>query len=159
MKNSEKLKKLSKALSTSPSVTSSNEECYACKRVGDFSDDCFIHQWQGYLKFYGKEVDPLFIFESVGPGWHNLLSNLFSKMRAAGWDGNVHQVKEKFGQLRVYIGEGNGKVHDLIWNVQSESGTICEECGDPGRCSGWGRGWVRTLCEKHGEEYREKGFQ
>lgn len=61
--------------------------------------------------------------------------------------------------LRFYIGKGNPLVYRLILDAETKSLKICEVCGEPGRCSGWGRGWIRTLCEKHGEEYRQRGFQ
>lgn len=145
----------------SPSEKCSNDPCYNCDSLNDrdgttgVHDDCFIHQWSGYLKLYEKEVDPIWIFESVGRGWHNLLNKLIGDLKTAGWDGNVHQVKEKFGALRFYIGGGSDEIFDLIQEAENKSITICEECGEPGKVSGWGGYWMKSLCDEHGKQFRK----
>ena len=84
---------------------------------------------------------------SVGPGWGKILEELFPKLKAAGWDGDVHQVKEKFGGLRFYIGGASPEVHRLIDVAEEESLKTCEDCGGPG--SPREGDWVQTLCDEH----------
>lgn len=64
------------------------------------------------------------------------------------------QVKEKFGTLRFYISGGDEYIHGLVSMAESMSAVTCEECGSPGhRRDG---GWIRTLCDKHENEYQER---
>ena len=80
----------------------------------------------------------------VGNGWHPLLDEMFTKLTALGWDREMTQVKEKFGQLRVYIGEATNEMWQVVHEAERKSAKVCEECGQPGRPTGGG--WVRTAC-------------
>lgn len=64
------------------------------------------------------------------------------------------QVKEKFGGLRFYIDGGDDIVYAMIGMAESMSVVTCETCGSPGRQRSGG--WIRTLCDKHEEEYKER---
>jgi len=108
------------------------------------------------LKYLGEEVDADFIYNCVGKGWHPLLDELFKRLFELGWDGDIHQLKEKLGGLRVYFGEASEEMYGLAWEAEKQSMNICEACGKPGRTSGWGGYWIKTLCEEHGELYRKK---
>ena len=88
----------------------------------------------------------LFGFE-IGPGWVPLVEELMTKLKGAGWNGEIGQVKEKFGGLRFYIYDGNPAVWDLINKYETKSYTICEDCGLPGKLRHGG--WWRTLCDTH----------
>jgi len=81
-------------------------------------------------------------------GWLPLVEGLIQDLIAAGWDKDCQQVKEKFGGLRFYIGEGNPQVRELIARAESESLNTCQECGTPGtrRSS---KGWIYTACDAH----------
>jgi len=57
----------------------------------------------------------------------------------------VTQVKEKWGQLRVYTNLGNDNVWGLLLRAESASGQICEGCGAPSEVVSRG-GWLTTLC-------------
>lgn len=89
----------------------------------------------------------------VEPGWSKLVQKLIRDLFNAGWDGELHQVKEKFGGLRFYIGAGSDEVYDLIIKAEEESFRVCEKCGEPGKRQ-TDRYWINTLCEKHREEAR-----
>lgn len=86
----------------------------------------------------------------VGKGWHSLVSKLIDDLIAAGWDGCVFQVKEKFGGLRFYIGSGNEIIWELISQAEKDSFHICEDCGEPGKLRT--DGWWKTLCDIHGKD-------
>lgn len=58
------------------------------------------------------------------------------------------QVKEKFGKLRFYFDGGDETIHGMVEMAEYMSGTICEECGKPGKLR-TDRGWIRTLCDEH----------
>jgi hypothetical protein len=83
----------------------------------------------------------------VGPGWHGILERLIPKLEAMGWDGALHQVKEKFGGLRFYIGCGSLEMFAAIDDAELESFKTCEDCGKPGELRR-NRSWWRTLCGK-----------
>ena len=96
-------------------------------------------------------VDKEFLKQAVGPGWSGIIDRLVDDLFALGWDGHVHQVKEKFGGLRFYIGglpeETFSAVVNRISEAENESLRTCDECGKPGRPRSGG--WIRTLCDEH----------
>jgi hypothetical protein len=94
-----------------------------------------------------------YLYACVGPGWTPLLKGLLRQLFDKGWDGVVHQVKEKFGGLRFYIGNGSEEIYRIISLYENKSREICEECGEPGMARGGG--WIKTLCDKHAGEREE----
>lgn len=88
---------------------------------------------------------------SVGSGWSKLIKDLVDDLFVLGWNGEVLQVKEKFGGLRFYINYGSDKVFDRIDVAENESLKICEECGNPGKQRN--TGWIKTLCDNHAKEF------
>lgn len=87
------------------------------------------------------------ISADCGDGWVPLLDSLIVDLKALGWDGELHQVKEKFGGLRFYIGAGSKEVHDRITKAKNDSFDTCEVCGKPGALREGG--WIKTLCDEH----------
>lgn len=81
-------------------------------------------------------------------GWIPLLRSTLSSLLLVGWDGNLLQVKEKFGGLRIYIGSGTDIMFDMLDTAEQESFTICEVCGEPGKLR-MDRSWYKTLCDEH----------
>jgi hypothetical protein len=56
-------------------------------------------------------------------------------------DLRIRQIKEKFGELRIYVDGGNEAVSQLIQEAKEVAGVTCEGCGQPGE------GFeMRTLC-------------
>jgi hypothetical protein len=94
----------------------------------------------------------------VGMGWGPLVEDLVKDLFSLGWNGEVSQVKEKFGALRFYIGGGSHALLKRIDQAELLSSTICDMCGKEGKNSSWGGYWVCTLCPEHGEE-REKEIE
>ncbi len=66
------------------------------------------------------------------------------------------QVKEKFGGLRFYYNGGDEQVFGMVRMAESWASVTCEECGVPG--STRSGGWIRTLCDKHEDEYQERNL-
>ena len=93
------------------------------------------------FELYGAEI---------GQGWMPLVTELLDKLKSIGWDGNILQIKEKFGGLRFYIDTGSDRAFDLIDEYENKSFSICEICGDPGKLIG--HGWLMTRCEKHARD-------
>jgi len=89
----------------------------------------------------------------VGEGWWPLLERTFKKISDMGWDGEIFDVKEKFGQLDITIGHASMEIHTVLLDAWKESATICEMCGKPGRPR-VDRSWVKTLCDECAKEKR-----
>jgi hypothetical protein len=87
-------------------------------------------------------------------GWTALINELIEKLTEAGWDGQVDQIKEKFGYLRFYISNGDEKLWAIISEYENKSGTICEMCGKPGKLR---QGvWWKTRCDECQAEHEKK---
>ena len=56
-----------------------------------------------------------------------------------------HQIKEKFGGLRVYYGGGDDYVDGLVGMAECWSYKTCEVCGEKGSPNK--KGWIVTLCD------------
>lgn len=91
------------------------------------------------------------VLNHVGKGWHPIVNSLIDDLFTLGWNGVLIQIKEKFGGLRFYVGAGNEAIWNRIQQAENKSFKICEECGKPGELR-YG-GWMRTLCDKHAEEF------
>ena len=80
-------------------------------------------------------------------GWYRLLERLCEELEpVAPPEFRFDQVKEKFGQMRVYTSGGNEETARLIWKAREESLRVCEECGaTEGVTTEW-TPWLRTLC-------------
>ena len=75
---------------------------------------------------------------------------------------SIHQIKEKFGGLRIYYGytsipdnylEQLKELKRDLFGVERfmewKSFRVCEACGQPGKPTKGG--WVQTLCETHSQ--------
>ena len=84
----------------------------------------------------------LYGYDSVGPGWHPILSGLDAMMLQVMQNAKVKchveilQVKEKFGGLRIYW-ESTGlddrsdqMLAGAVWMAENISFRTCEKCGD-----------------------------
>lgn len=101
---------------------------------------------------------------AVGKGWYPILEILCSNIQHhLDWrekQGNaipqviVEQIKEKFGGLRFYYQGGDDEISGMVRMAEAWADVACEDCGAVGkRRSG---GWIRTLCDKHEDEYQER---
>ena len=102
--------------------------------------------------FSGEKATREEILNCVGKGWHQLVNRLLDDLLELGWNGVVLQVKEKFGGLRFYIGEGSDEVHERIQQAEDESYSVCDVTGKPGKLRS-DLYWMRTLCD---EEYEKR---
>jgi hypothetical protein len=95
-----------------------------------------------------------------GRGWTGLLTGLHDTLLAEFPNARLWEVKEKFGQLRIYAelprdADENDKARlgGLLRDVEDRSATICELCGQPGTLS-TEAAWISTLCPEHRELHR-----
>ncbi|MGB5110663.1 MAG: hypothetical protein WBO08_03200 [Mycobacterium sp.] len=84
---------------------------------------------------------------SVGDGWLPIIVNLDAALSALEPDLRYHQIKEKFGELRVYTThDTHPEVEALITAAERRSRETCEACGAAGTMHKSHDGWLRTLC-------------
>lgn len=95
----------------------------------------------------GRKATKEDVLACIGSGWADIVLRLIADLAKLGWDGSVNQVKEKFGGLRFYIGDGSREIHERIDKAEEESFRVCEKCGLPGTRRH--AGWVLTLCDDH----------
>lgn len=87
----------------------------------------------------------------VGVGWLPLLSDLHDELSGLDPEYRLHQVKEKFGGLRVYYDIKAGVVAEARSAVERAEGRAwqtCERCGRPGSIREI-TGWRRVACDEH----------
>lgn len=109
--------------------------------------------WWKHIRYpenvwYGGGLRRETALRSVGKGWSQLINNLYD---AKPKKTEVLQVKEKYGTLRFYISSSTEWYFDLIEFYESLSGTICEQCGRPGKLRE-DRSWILTLCDECNKE-------
>lgn len=81
---------------------------------------------------------------SIGGGWLDLVTAFLVWTNERGDKPMFHQIKEKFGELRLYH-SGSEFSSELESVAENLSAFVCEDCGAPGRIRDGG--WIRTLCD------------
>lgn len=123
---------------------------------------------------------------TIGPGWHALVDEYCQQAEAVLREHNeigrwfIRQVKEKLGELRIYMRPApyerpdvdgfmqlvddidspeptpvEGLLGDLRNEIVERSVRTCEDCGEPGE---WRNldGWYATCCTRHFEEWKAR---
>lgn len=84
----------------------------------------------------------------IGDGWEPVLRRLSEGLNKLPEIPVLVQVKEKFGALRFYIGNGSDEAYRLINIAERESSVTCEYCDSLGELDG-SKGWLKTVCPEH----------
>ena len=71
-------------------------------------------------------------WSSIGPGWVPMVERLINDLRALGWDGELGQIKEKFGELRFIPCVWDDAMRVRILAARRASHTTCWRCGSEG---------------------------
>ena len=96
---------------------------------------------------YGSNIEgEYFIGADWGPGWDDIIYDLHRVLVEENPNYAIHQIKEKFGTLRFYIGKMTKFGHSAIDEAEYFSSLTCEECGRPGELRE-DIGWMLTLCD------------
>lgn len=87
--------------------------------------------------------------QEIGKGWLPLVEpilNRINELNKQGANITITQVKEKWGELCVYLSSYTPELEEMIDEATRKSVTICENCGKPAQRV-WGNyGWIYTLC-------------
>lgn len=100
------------------------------------------------LNLYTKEFNEVTLDElqeEYPKGWRKIVDQLMEDLSKSNWNREIVQIKEKFGELRVYVNDTSNEVYDRITAASFESLRTCQECGEPG--SQRTIGWIRVLCD------------
>ena len=105
-----------------------------------------------------RERYPLILANSsidVGDGWFTLLDCLLEQLQTRANAGSdmqpqASQIKEKYGELRVYLTVYSDEQDQLIEFAGVLSCRTCDVCGRPGQLLK-NAGWLRTRCSEHEE--------
>ena len=92
----------------------------------------------------------------VGPGWAPLIRAFYGMVRVNPHlfeDVQVQQVKEKFGELRIYFIQGNDWLLGYTAGLTVASRLICEYCGQAGFVRP-DLGWLKTFCDMCYADYK-----
>jgi len=64
------------------------------------------------------------------------------------------QIKQKFGELRIYLSDYSGGLEEITEAATMKSKTVCEVCGAPGIQRG--KDLVFTLCDSCAQNFNSK---
>ena len=90
---------------------------------------------------------------TVGDGWFGLVDVLCEQLQGE-TDQNgapqivAIQVKEKYGELRFYVGSASERQEAMIEFAEALSARVCEACGAPGSLRSLS-GWYAARCDEH----------
>lgn len=103
----------------------------------------------------GREevLDDIMVKHSVGLGWEPVVYRLVESLRQLPEPPEIRQIKQKWGQLRVYLASYLPEEEALIEEAQAEAARTCELCGQPGELR-QDLPWAQVLCEDHYKDQR-----
>lgn len=134
-----------------------NNQTMTSEDVEDIVSDVPEHIWQQCIAY-----------EECPNGWQKIAKNVEGVLLAEGV--KIHQMKEKFGELRVYWDwpeEWNdledGTFHDKCEQIEClidiadwVCQRTCMECGEEGEVRG--SGCITVFCDKHYNEWKERVY-
>lgn len=85
----------------------------------------------------------------AGDGWFNIIDSVCSVIENAVEYNKMppvqfSQVKEKYGELRIYFDGGDERTDSIIDLATSISAKTCEYCGNVAEVRT--KGWIRNVC-------------
>ena len=95
----------------------------------------------------------------VGKGWWPLVEPIYNRIQElnkAGSHIEIVQVKEKCGELCMYVSGAPEEIHDMIREAEKKSVHVCEHCGKPAERVISKSSWIYTLCP---DCLRERGIK
>ena len=92
------------------------------------------------FELFGVEVDK---------GWWPLVEPVYNRIQelnGAGAGIEITQIKEKWGQLCIYVSGAPHEIRKMIEEAEKKSVHVCEHCGEPAERIWSTTGWIHTLC-------------
>lgn len=95
-------------------------------------------------------------YAACGAGWLDLIDRCLTELEEFGVEIVVQQIKEKMGDLRLYIwppaelsDDDKARWHDILDLYGARSRFVCETCGRRGKLRRWEPGPLKTVCDEH----------
>lgn len=112
------------------------------------------YPWLRLRDLYSGEIDTEHdAMDDMPEGWKKAFGSMMCEeldaaIKAAGLEDEFifNQVKEKFGELRIYYSPYNHEIHKIITKYEILSNHICIHCGKPD-VPKINTGWVRPSCK------------
>lgn len=112
------------------------------------------YPWLRLRDLYSGEIDTEHdAMDDMPTGWRKAFGSMMCEeldaaIKAAGWEDEFifEQVKEKFGELRIYCSHSNREVNEIINKYEVLSNNICIHCGKPDVPMINVMGWIRPSC-------------
>lgn len=85
----------------------------------------------------------------ISKGWYDIAENFFKNIKKIKGV-EVIQIKQKFGELRIYVSHTNDKIEKLIKVSTEEAEHTCEMCGVNNEWVGKKRPrfWIFNICDE-----------
>lgn len=71
----------------------------------------------------------------------------------------LHQIKEKFGSLRIHMEVTDDTINNIIREVESYSSNVCATCGSLVDVTQNTHGFVRSLCTQCMDEFKSRDYK
>jgi hypothetical protein len=129
------------------------------KREREKFQDDLIRDFSEYFTLRGEST--LISLVRVEPGWFRLIEELLREMKSREMELVIHQIKEKFGCIRIYISfNDNPEIYDLIDEYSEKSRRICERCGSQDGMTEhlFSGKLIKTFCTDCKDLYLKEGF-
>lgn len=113
------------------------------------------YPWLRLRDLYSGEIDTEHdAMDDMPEGWKKAFGSMMCEeldiaIKAAGLEDELifEQVKEKFGELRIYCFPYNREVNEIIHKYETLSNNICIHCGKPD-VPMINTGWIRPSCRE-----------
>lgn len=88
------------------------------------------------------------IKDRVPEGWDLVMESLIHDLLEMGWDGQIIDVKEKYGTLRFYTGPLTDKMHERVRQAEHQTAYVCAKCGSLANLTNR-NGYISPRCKEH----------
>lgn len=118
-----------------------------------------VRYWDRYKGFYKYAENYLNEYNAFGNGgwgmlWRMLIADLNPLIHKYNLQDTFQfeEIKEKYGEIRVYHNAYNQEIDDLIDSYAKISSNVCQWCGRPDSAISKG-GWVECQCRQCFDKY------
>lgn len=127
-----------------------------------------VNKYPNLLRYYRKDYQlPLYYGIECGDGWYSLIDKTLGTIQEesivhSGSDELfvIHQIKEKFGTLRIYTPNKHERIVEAVRNAYIESLKTCVMCGvQNDTITRNEHSFVRTMCSQCMIEYARNGWK
>ncbi len=82
-------------------------------------------------------------------GWRTIVVDALNAVEVVVPEFDIHQIKEKFGGLRMYLScDEHVAVREIVRRAEAAAYETCETCGAPAIMDE-NQHWIKTLCPWH----------